>query len=118
MADNYRIQGTGAIAFGTEDVGYEDVGVVQSASDNLTGDKLELKNRKGNVFLVVYFNDQNQCQLKAIFDTTFELPARGDSISLMGLANVLVDDVEKNYENEKEAGLTIKATRYEALVID
>lgn len=118
MADNYRIQGTGAIAFGTEDVGYTDVGVIQSASNQLGGDKLELKNRKGNVFLVVYFNEKNECELKAIFDTGFTLPARGDAIAILDLTNVLVDDVTLNYENEKEAGITIKATRYEALVID
>lgn len=109
---NYTIKGTGDIAFGTEDVGYTDVGVIQSASNQVGGDKLELKDRNGNVFLVVYFNDKNECELKAIFDTTFDLPARGDQIDLFDLTDLLVDEVRLDYENEKDAGLTIRATKY------
>lgn len=117
---NYRIQGTGNIAFGTGDVGLTDVGQVLSASQMNGGDKLELKDRQGGVFLVIYFNDKNECELKAIWDQSYALPARGDAIALFELTDVLVDECTINYENEKEAGITIKATKYAsgAMVLD
>src|SRR5436190_11974665 len=101
MADNFLNVGTDGAnaAFGTGDVEYSGIGTIVSGGNNLTGDKFEAKGRNGGVIFVVYFNEKNECEIEAIFDSEVELPVRGDSLSLMGLTNVLCDEVKIDWKN-------------------
>jgi hypothetical protein len=118
MAENYLIVGDDRdVVFGTEDVGYAGIGTIVSASHKHGGDKLEIKGRSGGVICVIYFNEKDECEIEAIFDSTITLPARGDTLSLCGLTLALCEEWEKKWENEKECILTIRATRYEAIAI-
>jgi hypothetical protein len=114
MPDNYLIVGAGGanVHFGTGTVGYTGIGVIVSSDRQDGGDKLELKDRQGNVFAVIYFNANNQCSIDVIFDSTVDIPERGDAIDVCGLVGVLVDDVKHKWEREKERMLTITGTRY------
>ncbi|MGC3991695.1 MAG: hypothetical protein QM796_18790 [Chthoniobacteraceae bacterium] len=112
----YNIVGSGNIQFGTGELGTT-YGVIVSASNKLGGDKLELKDEHGNVFVVVYFNDKNECEIQVIFDSGTALPVRGDNVSLAGLTDVLVDEVTQNWANEKEQQATIRGTKYAHLTV-
>ncbi len=105
------------VDFGTENAEYSAIGTIVSAERNDTGDKLELKDRNGNVFCVIYFNDKNECTIDVIFDSTVTLPIRGDALSLCGLTDVLCDSIKHKWENEKERMVTITATRYENVTV-
>lgn len=121
MADTYRVVGTtsgaGDIEFGTTGAGYFSVGEIQSASLKQGGEKLELKSRNGNTFCVIYFNSKGECSITAIWDNDYADPARGDAISLCGLANVLVEDVTHNWSAGKERSITINAIKYDAALV-
>lgn len=112
MPTNYLVVGSDDIEFSSDGAGYTGIGVIVNASRKDGGDKLELKDRQGNVFAVVYFNDKNECEFESIFDSSVTIPVRGDAISVCGKTNVLVDEIEHKWENEKERMLTIRGTRY------
>lgn len=117
MPANYTIIGDGTIGFGANAVAFTAAGEVQSASSKNTGDKLELKNKHGNTFAVVYFNEHNQGQIDVIWNTTYTPPARGAVISAMGITQFLVDDVEKKWEQGKETKLTLSITNHPFVTI-
>lgn len=121
MGNTYRIVGTsdGAadVEFGTDGVGYTTVGQVQSGSQKISGDKLELKTRKGNTFCVIYFNETGECQIEAIWDNDYADPARGDAIDLCGLTSVLVEDIEHKWAVGKERSISITARKYAAVTV-
>ena len=118
MSDTYRIVGTGNIEMGTTGVGYTAVGQIQSSTKKTGGAMIELKTRKGNTFMVVFFDEKKECSLKAIWDSTFTLPARGDAIALCGLTSVLVLDITEDWNTGKEKGISINATQFsDALVV-
>lgn len=114
---NYTIVGDGDIGFGAEDVNFTAAGEVQSASTKNTGQKLELKNKHGNTFCVVYFDENNQGQIEVIWDQTYTIPERGDTIDAMGITDFLVDEVEKKWEQGKEAKLVITITNHPHVTI-
>lgn len=112
MPTNYTIVGDGDITFSTDDVGYTAVGTILSGSQKRTGDLVELKDRQGNVFATIYFNDKDECEIEALWISTYTPPARGDLISIMGLTNVEVQDWEKKWENERETKFSLRCTKY------
>jgi len=115
---NYLLVGTsGANAVvGTADAGYNAIGTIVSAERKDSSDQLELKDRYGNVVVVIYFNYKNECTIDVIFDSTVSLPAIGDALSVCGLTIVLVDTITLKWEQGKEKMVTIKATRRANLV--
>jgi hypothetical protein len=117
MPVNYTIVGDQDIEFGTDGVGYTAIGVIVSASRKLGGDKLEIKDREGNVYAVVYFNEKNECEIEAIFDAGVTIPDRGAAIDVCGVIDVLVDEVEHVWENEKERMLKIRGIKYSRISV-
>jgi len=113
---NYRIVGNQNAEFGTESVGGAGIGVILSASRKDSGDKLEIKDTNGNVFIVIYFNDKGECEIKAIFDSTVTLPVRGDTLDICGLVGTLVDEIDHDWDNGRERQVTIRSTFYAHLV--
>lgn len=116
---NYLIVGTAGadIAMGTTDMGYSAIGTIVSGDRKDSGDILEIKDRYGNVVAKVYFNDKNECSLDAIFDSTVDLPVRGDAISLAGLTDVLVEEITLKWEQSKEKMVNIKGVKNALLAL-
>lgn len=108
MPTNYTIVGTGNITFGTNAVGYTAIGVITDATDDRGGDILELKNRYGNTWLKVYFDDRNDGEFTAILDSTATVPERGDLIDVCGFTDVIVEGHTKTWSNSKEKQIKIK----------
>ena len=105
-----RIKGNNTITWGAGGVG--NLGKIQSGTKKLGGDKVELLDENGEVFCVIYFNDKNECEFEAIFLSSVTLPARGDAITIAGVVNALVDDIEEKWVNNNAKMFTIRATKY------
>ena len=105
-----RIKGNNTIIWGAGSV--STMGKIQSGSKKLGGDKVELLDENGEVFSAVYFNDKNECEFEAIFLAAVILPARGDAITIAGVVNALVDDLEEKWSNNNAKMFIIRATKY------
>lgn len=114
---NYTVVGDDDVEFGTAGVGYSAIGVIVSASRKEGGDKLEIKDREGRVYVVIYFNDKDECEIEVIFETGVTVPSRGDAIDVCGVVDVLVDEIEHVWENEKERMLKIRGTKYAGITV-
>lgn len=117
MPQNYTVVGDDDVEFSSDGAGYTAIGVIVSATRKLGGDKLEIKDRQGNVYAVVYFNEKNECEIEVIFETGVSVPERGDAIDVCGVTDVLVDEVEHMWENEKERMLKIRGTKYNQITV-
>lgn len=104
------IKGNNTITWGAS--GGASVGKVQSASNKLGGDKVELLDENGEVFTAVYFNDKNECEFEAIMLSAVTPPVRGDSITIGGVVGCYVDDVELKWANNNAKMIVIRATKY------
>ena len=118
MPVNYTIVGTGNIVFGTHAVGYTAIGVITDASDDRGGEILELKNRYGNTWLQIYFDDRNDGEFSAILDSTATLPERGDLIDVCGHTDVIVQSYSLSWANSKEKGIKVKWSKPDHLTPD
>lgn len=111
-----RIVGDNTILFGTAGV-YGSGIIVSSASNKLDGDKLEIKDNKGSVTTVIYFNDKNQCSFEMLVSAAAPTLARGDAITIGGVVNCLVDNTELKWTNDNTQKFTVNATRYPNVTI-
>lgn len=109
---NYTIVGDGDIEFGAGGATAVAVGQVQSASHQSGGEELALKDEDGNTFLIIFFDDKGECELEAIWDTGYALPARGDIIAICEEASAIVKTVTKKWSEGKEVRITIKAVAH------
>lgn len=91
------------------------LGVIQSASNKLGGEKVELADEDGETFCVIYFDDKDECEFEAIMQTGVSLPARGGEIEIGGVAAALVDEVELKWANREAKRISIRATKYRAM---
>jgi hypothetical protein len=105
-----KIKGNQLITWGAG--GASNMGKVQSATRKRGGDKVELLDENGEVFCVIYFNDKNECEFEAIFLSSVNLPERGDTITIGGIVNALVDDFDEKWSNTNAKMFTIRATKY------
>jgi len=88
-------------------------GIITSARKAVNGDKREIKDNFGNVAVIVYFNEKNECEVTVLAQASLDLPARGDSVTIASVL-CLCDSTEENWTNEKEKSFNVKATRYVA----
>ncbi len=114
MPSSYLIVGADGADFelGTESAEYTGIGTIVSASRKDGGEELKLKDRLGNTFVVIFFDDNNECQIDAIFDSGVTPPVRGDNIDLCGVTDALVMTIEHKWDNAKERMLTITAVAF------
>lgn len=108
-----NIKGNNLISWGSGDAA--GLGVVQSASTKLGGEKVELYDEDGDTFCVIYFDDKDECEFEAIMQSSVTLPDRGDTISIGGVVAALVDDVELRWANRDAQRVMIRATKYRNL---
>lgn len=119
MPNNFVVKGTAGanIDWGTDTVAYTGIGIIISATQKLTGKTLELADRQGNTNIVIFFDDKKEYSIDVIVDTSITPPVRGDAVTIAGRSGILVHDVEKKWENEKECMLTITGTFYAQLAL-
>ncbi len=108
----YTITGNGNITFGTGEIAAATIGTVTSGGRKKAGEQLELKDVNGNTFVVIFFDDKDECEIEAILDADYTPPARGDFIDLCALTDLIVKDWDLKWANTKEKGITIRATKY------
>ena len=104
------IKGNQSLEWGTAEGG--GTGFVQSAKAKLGGEKLELKDEAGETVAVVYFDEKNECEFEALAQSGVTLPGRGDTISIGGVSNCLVDEVEEMWDNKNVKKFSVRATKY------
>lgn len=107
-----KIKGNNQVTWGASTGGPSGFGKIQSASRKHGGEKVELKDDNGETFCVIYFDDKDACEFKAILQGSVNPPARGDAITIGGVANALVDDFDIDWENTTAKMITIRATKY------
>lgn len=105
-----NIKGNNLITWGTGDAA--GLGVIQSASTKLGGEKVELPDEDGETFCVIYFDDKNECEFEAIMQSSVTLPDRGDAINIGNVVGASVDDVELKWANKDAQRVAIRATKY------
>lgn len=117
MSNIATIVGDNTVLFGTEGY-YSGSGVITSGNKKLEGDKLDLKDENGFTFATIYFDDKNQFSFEMIVKTAAPELARGDLITVAGVANAEVQDTEEIWGNTAERKFRVNATRYLGKVID
>jgi len=110
------IKGNNLITWGSKDVGTT-FGIVTAGGRKHTGDIAEIKDEDGNVIATIYFNEKDECEVTAIYQTSITLPERGDSITICGVLTALVAEWEFKWESGKEMMYTLRATKYKWLVL-
>lgn len=116
MSSNPNIVGDNTVIFGSNGV-YGTGQIVEDGNKRLTGDKLEIQDNDGNVVTVIYFNDKNECSFLMVVKTAAPSLARGDAITIGGVADCLVDDTEEIWRRGDVRKFRVNATRYAALVV-
>jgi hypothetical protein len=111
--DSPKINGLNTIVWGTD--GIMDTGTIITARNMRTGKKEEVPDNFGWTQAVIYFDDQNQCEVEVLLQSDSTAPERGDFVTLFALSNCQVDDVEKMYDQKNVGKYRIKATAYDAI---
>jgi hypothetical protein len=114
--NNPVIRGDNTVLWGANGV-YNGTGsgIVQSGSDELTGEKVEVQDELGQTVAVIFFDDKNNVEFEAIIKTSAPAIARGDGLTICGHAYALVDTVTKLWENKGTQKYRVKATQYAAI---
>lgn len=107
------IKGNNLVTWGTGAAA--GLGVIQSASNKLGGEKVELSDEDGETFCVIYFDDKDECEFEAIMQSGVSLPTRGADISIGAVVDALVDEVELKWANRDAKRISIRATKYRAM---
>lgn len=115
-ANTPTIKGNTTVLWGTDGL-YAAGEVVESGSERLTGDKVEIEDNNGFVVSVIYFNDKRECTFSMIVKTTAPTLARGDAITIGGVVGALVDDTEIVWERRDVRKYKVNATKYDGLTI-
>lgn len=90
-------------------------GLVTTGSDELTGEKLEVQDELGQTVSVIFFDDKHNLEFEAIIKTSAPAIARGDGLTICGIAYALVDSVTKLWANKDVQKYRVKATNYAAI---
>ena len=86
-------------------------GIIVDQGYNLTGDEDVVLDDEGFVIAKAYFNDQNQCDINIICESTTAMPDRGDDIQIAGVA-CMVDSAELKWDQKGWKKFAAKATKY------
>lgn len=111
--NNPVIRGDSSVLWGANGV-YNGTGsgIVQSGSHELTGEKMEVQDELGQTVAVIFFDDKGNIEFEAIIKTAAPTIARGDGITVCGIAYALVDSITKLWENKGVQKYRVKATKY------
>src|SRR5688500_18778027 len=109
MPNAPTIKGNNTIIWGTEG---QYTGLVVRARNRLTGEMDKVADNVGFTVSAIYFDDQRQCEVEIIVQTAAPTLARGDEVTICGVADCLVDETEQNWENKGTSKFTVQATRF------
>ena len=105
------IKGDSTILWGTNS-GTTLAGLIVSVKNQLTGEMVEVPDNNGFTVAVVYFNDKNECEVEMIIQTAAPTLARGDYVTIMGIANCQVQDITLSWEQKGVRKYNVKACKY------
>ncbi|GEM_PF-1916232 len=108
------IKGDNTILWGARN-GTTITGIIVSVRDQITGEMVEIPDDIGFTVSVVFFNDKHECEAELIVQTSYPSIARGDMVTIMGITNVMVTEVEKMWENKQARKLRVKGTAFSAI---
>ena len=112
MANVNKVQGTpNTIIIGT--TGIYATGLIVSATDRTTGDKIVITGNDGWDQVVIYLNTRNEWDFEVIFDAGTTIPTRGNTITFNGSANYgAVEDCTVTWANKNEKKLRITGVKH------
>ncbi len=87
--------------------------IIRDMSVRTTGEKLEIQNSEGDTVTVIYFDEKQECSVMIVVKTSAPTLARGDFITIGGVADAIVDETELMAENRNVRTFRITATKYE-----
>lgn len=87
-------------------------GFVTSGSKELTGEKIEIKDKDGFTVAVVWFDDKKNLVFEAIISTAAPELERGDAATICGVAYALIDTVTEIWANNDARKYRVTATNY------
>ena len=104
--DNTILWGASGVFSGTG------AGIVTSGNKKIVGEKTEIKDVNGFTVAVVYFDDKKNVSFEMYVKTAAPTLARGDGVTICGVAYALVDDFEEVWANTDARKLIVNATQY------
>lgn len=117
MPTNYTIVGTGSIVWGANETAYTAIGEVIGGDDERGGEVKDLKNKYGNTWLVVLFDDRNDGSFKALMSGSATIPDRGDTIDVAGHTDVIVLGYKIDWQNDDAKAITIQWSKPDHVTI-
>jgi hypothetical protein len=105
--DNTVLWGANGVFTGTG------AGHILSGSKQLQGEKVEIQDNNGATVAVIYFDNKNVCRFEMVVKTAAPTLARGDGMTICGVAYALIDEVEELWESKGVRKLRVSATNYE-----
>lgn len=105
------IKGDNTVLFGANGV-YSGAGIITRGSKKTGGSVLEVKDENSFTVTKIYFDDKNECEFEMIVKTAAPDLARGDFITICGVAACLVDETEEMWEQGGVRKFRVKATKH------
>ncbi len=90
-------------------------GHVTTGSKELTGEKVEIKDKDGATVAVIFFDAKHNVSFEAIVSTAAPALARGDFATICGAASCLIDTVTELWANNEARKYRVTATKYESI---
>ena len=109
------IKGDNTVVWGSG--GVYSTGIIVSGSKQTTADKVEVKDNNGFVVAAIYFDQKNKCDFEMIVQTSAPTLAVGDQITICGVANCLVDELDEKWAQNDVRKFSVKATKYSGMTL-
>lgn len=110
MPSSPTIKGDNTVVWGTG--GVYASGIITRGSVKTTGEKFLVKDNNGFTVTAIYFDDRNEASFEMITQTSDPSLARGDYITIGGVANCIVEEVEKMWEQGGVRKFAVTAVKY------
>jgi hypothetical protein len=115
MPGTPTIKGDNTVLFGS--AGAYATGIITSASKRTGSEVLEVKDNNGFTVAAIYFDHKNECQFEMIVQTAAPTLAIADQVTICGVANCLVKDIEQMWANTDVRKYRVTATKYEGMTL-
>lgn len=110
MPSSPTIKGNNTVIWGSG--GVYATGIIVRGNVKTTGEKFLVKDNNGFTVTAIYFDDRNECSFEMITQTSDPTLARGDFITIGGVASCIVEETEKMWEQNGVRKFTVTAVKY------
>lgn len=86
-------------------------GIIQSQNRDITGEEDYIFDNDGFTITEIFFDDRDECSIDILVETGTTPPARGDDITLAGLA-CIVQKSSLKWQKKQWAMLTVAAKKF------